>query len=576
MCGIVGVASPGPMSVQMKEFFQSLLFHDVVRGHHATGVAAIDTLDRSLNVEKKAIPSPVFLNDEEIMDNLFHYKHNFNIYIGHNRWATSGAKDADVNAHPFIHGDIVGVHNGSLRNQRLLDDHKDFVVDSDNLFYHLNKNGLGPTVTKTDGAYALCWYDKSDNTLNFIHNGERPLALGKLTNGCYVWASEFGMLTWLVRRHKALAFDTYMEDGVKMQNVYNVAKNKHVKIGFKDKTRQFDGDMEVTEYVPPTFPSTNWTNDDYYGNNRRNNWGTTNNPSTRTVHTPVVTEAEKKAKAAIEMFLAGAKVHDSVLEVKFLGNVKSKVPNGTYVGELALFEYRSKNGMVIKLHSFVYVNAFTANWGDDKIGTKVYVAMGSVCEHNNSTYIEARNDMIGHTISAIKHTLVKPNRLFPYYEEGAADSKVVPFRGKTQQTTEAGTTSTTEQSQHGASSDSDLSDRIIALEQKEQRERAASALLDKPDGLRDFMKMKVQLANGFTTQGDFIEMMAENHHKCSDCGKKMTDLVSSRIYLFEHFDRQEGKTYNYLSCRKICDEDMREVCAEIDKDYDKLYGGNDA
>lgn len=576
MCGIVGVASPGPMSVQMKEFFQSLLFHDVVRGHHATGVAAVDTLDRSLTVEKKAIPAPVFLANEEIMDNLFHYKHNFNIYIGHNRWATSGTKDADMNAHPFIHSDVVGVHNGSLRNQRLLDDHKDFVVDSDNLFFHLNKNGLEDTVKKTDGAYALCWYDKRDNTLNFIHNGERPLALGKLTNGCYVWASEFGMLTWLVRRHKSLAFDTYMEDGVKMQNVYNVAKNKHVKIAFKDKTRQFDGDMEVTEYTPPTFPSVNWTNDDYYSSNRRSNWGNSNNPATRSgARGPIVTEAEKKATAAIDMFLAGAKTHESILEVKFLGNVKSKVPNGTYIGELALWEYRSKNGMIIKLHSFVYNNSFTTGWGDDKIGTFAYVAMGSVSEHNNSTYIEARNENIGHTISAIKHTVIKPNRLFPYHEEGAADSKVVPFRGREtpQQAGQTSTPSTTEQSQHGATSD--VQRRVDDLEQA-AAERRTAALLDKPEGMSKFMSMKVQLANGFTTQGDFIEMMSENHHACADCGKKMTEMVSSRIYLFEHFDRQEGKTYNYLTCRKICDEDMREVCAEIDKDYDKLYGGNDA
>ncbi len=98
MCGIVGVASSNAMSLPMKEFFQQLLFHDVVRGHHATGVAAIDTMDRNLVVAKKAVASPIFLDDKEMMEPLFAPRHNFNIYIGHNRWATSGAKDKDENA----------------------------------------------------------------------------------------------------------------------------------------------------------------------------------------------------------------------------------------------------------------------------------------------------------------------------------------------------------------------------------------------------------------------------------------------------------------------------------------------
>lgn len=564
MCGIVGVASPGPMSVQMKEFFTSLLFHDVVRGHHATGVAAIDTMSRDLCVEKRAVPSPLFLEDEKIMENLFAHKHNYNIYIGHNRWATRGAKDSDSNAHPFIHGDIVGVHNGSLHNQKLLDDHKDFEVDSDNLYYHMSKNGLADTVTKTDGAYALCWYDKSDNTLNFIHNGERPLALGKLSNGCYVWASELGMLTWLVRRHKTLSFDTYTEEGVKLQNVYNVKKNVHVKLKFKDNTRQFDGEYEVTEYTPPVFPSTNWTDNDWYGTGR-SNWGTSNRYGSDN-RTRIVTVAQKNAENALNLFLVGGKSQESCLECKFLGNVKETAPGGSYVATIAIFEYRSKNGMKVVLHSFVYDSALTNGWGDDKIGTIVYCTIGNVNVHNDTMYPSVRNEMLGHSISAVKLTVSRPNRLYCYNEEGAADSKVVPFRGRTtsQQESQASPPSTTEQSQHGASSeDAEVISKL-------------GKLLDEPDGIKDFMKTRVMLANGFTTQGDYIEMMSENGHRCSCCGKKIAELQSNRVYLFEHFDRGEGKTYNYLSCRKICDDDMREVCAEIDKDYDKMYGGSDA
>lgn len=547
MCGIVGVASAGPMTIPMKEFFQSLLFHDVVRGAHATGVAAIDTLDRSLTVEKKAVPSPVFLEMKEEMDNLFNHKHNFNIYIGHNRYATVGDKTKDDNAHPFIHGNIVGVHNGSLRNQSLLDDHKDFVVDSDNLYHHLAKNGLEKTIEKTDGAYALVWYDKSDNSLNFIRNDERPLCIGKLTNGCWVWASEYQMLTWLVRRHKSLQFDTYMEDGVKVQHVYNIKKNTHVKFTFKDKSRQFDGDYEVKEYTPPEFPTRAYEGWDYGNYGRR--YGSHGNSGT-THRVTYQSDAQKESQAILDKFLVGAKVSESKLELRFLGNIQQAQPGSSYKAKIALFEYRSKNGMKVLFHSFIYTNALTQDWGEDMIGATVYGTISSICKISGHTYEGIRNVDLGATLCLSHLSLARPDRMFPYHEEqeGAADNKVVPFRGKTQQeTTQSNPSSTAhtgEQSQQGASFD--------------QR------------------KLRVSLANGFCTQGEFVDIMAENHHRCGECNKTLSQIPSSSLYLFQHFDQYEGKKFDYLMCSLRCHRNMKEVCDAIDEDYAKDYGANNA
>lgn len=221
MCGIVGVASNNKVSSATLELFKSLLLHDVVRGHHATGVAAINTAKNEVGITKEAIPSYEFLEKYEINDDC-------NIYIGHNRWATRGAKDDDENAHPFSHGHITGVHNGSLRDQSLLDNHTDFEVDSDNLFHHLSRRGIEHTAKNLDGAFAIVYYDADDRTLNFMRNSERPLFVAKLSNGSICWASESQMMEWLVCRSKSLSFK--MHEGKAM--IYSLAEGVHYKISF--------------------------------------------------------------------------------------------------------------------------------------------------------------------------------------------------------------------------------------------------------------------------------------------------------------------------------------------------------
>src|SRR3546814_3056993 len=94
--------------------------------------------------------------------------------FGHNRAATKGAVNQE-NAHPFNHGDIVGCHNGTLYNVTNLDDHKDFKVDSENIFYDMSRNGAKATIAKLQGAFALCWYDESNRTVNLVRNSQRPM-----------------------------------------------------------------------------------------------------------------------------------------------------------------------------------------------------------------------------------------------------------------------------------------------------------------------------------------------------------------------------------------------------------------
>jgi hypothetical protein len=571
MCGIVGVAGTGPCSHQMKEFFTTLLFHDVVRGHHATGVAAIDTINRSLVVEKKAIASPEFLQEKEVMENLFAPRHNFNIYIGHNRWATSGAKDDDDNAHPFIHGDIVGVHNGSLRKQSRLDDHKDFVVDSDNLFYQLNKTGLDDTISKADGAYALVWYDRKDNTLNFIRNEERPLAIARLSNGYWIWASEIGMLRWLVKRHKTLSFASNTEEKeggkIKYDTIFNLEKGVHMKIAFKDKTRQYDGDPEFIKKVLPTFPYETVYTGKYYGGGSRRGWQDSRGDTTSTT-----TRFATTCQEMLDKFMVGGKVSDSVLEVEYQKVLREKTRTG-FEATIALFHFNNKDGQVVKCHAFVHNGTpFLKDWeGDDsKKGTRVYGTICTITAADMATYECTRNEEpLNFSLSLNMLRLEPPKRYFAFgetpgpkasdadkikaiIEKGGVDTNknVVPFRERTLRPAHEEAT-------------------------KEVAEKGGKT--PEVEGLdkESFMSRKILLANGECTQKKYLEIFSENGPMCSNCGNNISSMSTSRLWRTIYYDRDMAVYQNYLSCSKRCYSLTEDVMKQLDEDYDKRFGGRD-
>lgn len=136
------------------------------------------------------------------------------VLIGHNRWATSGSINRK-NAHPFDLDEIVGVHNGTLTNKYALKDHQQYDVDSEALFDNIERFGLKETISQVRGAWALCWYNKVDQSLNFLRNSERPLFYAYSENKkTIVWASEAWMITNICRRedYKISEIFTFNED----------------------------------------------------------------------------------------------------------------------------------------------------------------------------------------------------------------------------------------------------------------------------------------------------------------------------------------------------------------------------
>lgn len=204
MCGIVGVVDLTGLSFAQQKFFRQGLYTDGLRGLHSTGVATL-TKDFEPQVYKKALNASDFLQlstTDKVLD-----KYGTKIMmLGHNRHATMGSL-IDDNAHPFQHGNITMVHNGSLKNQWRLEDNAQFPVDSETITHNINKNGVDWTIPKLNGAFSLVWYDASNHTLNFIRNAERPMHYAVLNKSSFIFGSESLMLEWLADRNNLKIVD---------------------------------------------------------------------------------------------------------------------------------------------------------------------------------------------------------------------------------------------------------------------------------------------------------------------------------------------------------------------------------
>lgn len=194
MCGLVGMA--GNIVEQDKKALKYLMIFDSSRGEDSTGLAVVHENNNDIAVHKKVGGPHILFNESPVFDNKNIYSGvRGKVFIGHNRAATRG-KVNDENAHPFHHNTVVGAHNGTLVSTFKLEDANKFDVDSEAIFYNLDKYDVESVVPNIYGAYALTWYDKVNDTVYVIRNKERPLYwCRRKDNDVVFWASESWMLT---------------------------------------------------------------------------------------------------------------------------------------------------------------------------------------------------------------------------------------------------------------------------------------------------------------------------------------------------------------------------------------------
>lgn len=197
MCGILGMAGDCS-TVKHDRAFVQLLQVDSLRGRDSTGIAVV-AANNDVDV-LKAVGDAYVLTEMRKFDTLANKKRK--AIIGHNRFSTVGASTRR-NAHPFEFDTLVGVHNGTLEGKYRLDDGNNFQVDSEALYNHIDKNGLKDALSKIGGAWALVWWDKVEQTINFLRNKERPLYLSYGDDAKSVfWASEDWMLDGILSRNE--------------------------------------------------------------------------------------------------------------------------------------------------------------------------------------------------------------------------------------------------------------------------------------------------------------------------------------------------------------------------------------
>ena len=200
MCGIVGMVATfeNGFTFKHKDVFSNLLWLDTLRGDDSTGIFGVNKYG-NVKYAKDIKNGPQSLETTECKDILSDIYLNGRCIVGHNRKATRGFI-TDENAHPFVEGDKILVHNGTLANHKELTENK-VEVDSHAILHSIVERGYQKTFEEIQGAFALAWYDTKEKKLHLARNSERPLWIAN-TPGAWIFASEKEMLEFVLERNK--------------------------------------------------------------------------------------------------------------------------------------------------------------------------------------------------------------------------------------------------------------------------------------------------------------------------------------------------------------------------------------
>jgi predicted glutamine amidotransferase len=239
MCGIHGMFNGKVKALNVADFISNGFVAGSVRGMDSSGIAIIDTKNNYLETHKLAISGSVFVTDRVAKKYIEEARDPHVISICHTRAATSGGLGYSA-AHPFYiesaddtsYREMVGVHNGSLTNWATKDKAKNYSVDSEWALNHIYDKGAEAFKDFT-GAYCFVWWDSDeDDVLNIARNDTREMHVAMLENGGLAYASEAGMLYWLLERNSLkikgtiIQLDDHTHYKFKRDDLHNFTKEK--------------------------------------------------------------------------------------------------------------------------------------------------------------------------------------------------------------------------------------------------------------------------------------------------------------------------------------------------------------
>lgn len=205
MCGIHGVISGPKGERNADDFLRDAFVANQLRGTDSAGLVVISHSSTTYDMCKLPVSGQYFAQSKAAMALIREASYANRISIGHVRSATVGGTNID-SAHPFECWNkdetnlLVGVHNGTLTNWTTKPGAKNYDVDSEWALNHI-RDERADAFEDFTGAFCFVWWDDKDpDFLNFALNKERPMHVVMLKEGGMAYASEAGMLYWLLSR----------------------------------------------------------------------------------------------------------------------------------------------------------------------------------------------------------------------------------------------------------------------------------------------------------------------------------------------------------------------------------------
>jgi len=266
MCGIYGILSK-EINANIIQFILDGLMQLQNRGYDSAGIYCINQNNEYLF---KKYASDDSLDALDRLNKMNLENKNYTVGIGHNRWATHGAK-TDINAHPHQSNneEFIIVHNGIIENFQAL---KDGLISKGYTFYSqtdtevianlLEENyketldtiqAIKKTIEMLSGTYGLVIIHKQQpSKLYCVRNGS-PLLIGHNDDYCIITSEQSGFCK-KVNTYITLSNDDVCE--------ISIDAKSRIKIDYKIKSPSKKITLDNVELTPS--PYEHWTLKEIY------------------------------------------------------------------------------------------------------------------------------------------------------------------------------------------------------------------------------------------------------------------------------------------------------------------------
>lgn len=227
MCRILGISYGDQREELDTGEIMAILFAALVRqGPHAYGwmsynpdSESVSSVATSFSDQIEYAKFPGRSDSEDAWENILeNVDPNAKWFVGHTRWATHGDPKDIRNDHPIPHGEIIGVHNGTVSNYKQIlqvtgrEDEKT-LVDSEAIFAAVNRWGPTKGLSKVNANMVALYANRNKpHVLHLARSSGRQITIGWTTKGNLVFASDRFALDKLQPEIQFRKFSTVSEN----------------------------------------------------------------------------------------------------------------------------------------------------------------------------------------------------------------------------------------------------------------------------------------------------------------------------------------------------------------------------